>query len=266
MFLVNTKLNKMRCIIYVFLLVTSTSYTQKSDIEMKVLNDTIWFSYHDYNTEFDSTVLFPFASDSTKIETILKFEVINNTNKNYVMFLDTNLIWVHEFSPLPITDTIRYSHEANLMALLYDIQKRRKDSTGSHVRFDYEDIKNMPQIDYGQVIKDYKAKNVKLKDEQIIQNYKFNQNRLYLKANETKTLNIRLKLPYFLDFNYISRFTLKEDEIYYVDFYFHNKCHKTKEALTKAELKELRKKNIHIYGGTIHSDKKIVLMYKENGK
>lgn len=251
------------CIILLF--VYNNAYSQVDSISMNVLNDTIYFTYLDLTDPSDTYIYEKSLGEDTNIDCSLEFEIYNTSKNNYLLYLDTNNVWVHHFGPLPISDTIRYDHEPNIITLLYTHDKIRKDASGSFVRFDNDSIKDSTELNMLNVIDDYKKRKVKIQAENILANYYLNQNRFYLKAGEKRNIKGNLKIPYY-HFAHGSSFTLDKNEIYYVDFYFHNKSQKTKEALTKTELKELKKKNIHIYGGTIHTDKKIVLIYKENGK
>ncbi len=255
----------MKLLLLGFICLAFNSIGQKdSPISFDVLNDTIYFTYIDLKDPLDTFVYEKTLGEDTSIDYILDLEIKNSSEKNYLLYFDSNMVWVHHFGPLPLTDTIRYDHGCNLITLLYDKDGNRKDAGGGFVYWadDYTPDYISEEIKINEY---YETKKIKISKDKRYENYSLNKNKLYLNAGEKKKLKVAMKIPYY-HLSFHNYFILDKSEIYYIDFYFHNKCQKIKEALTKSELKELKKNNIHIYGGTIHTDKKIVLMYKENLK
>lgn len=231
-------------------------YCQNS-ISLHILNDTIYF----YRT--DHKYITPM------IDCNLIFEIRNNSSNKYVLFLDTSRITPHHFFKHEMySKKLKYDHSPNVQSLLLDNNYRRMNLAGGFVSLDYgNDSVNIALvkdliISDSLIIADYINRGVKLDRYQILENYRFNNNKLYLSPYKSKKILVRMRIP-FIDVQYLYTYDLDKKMNYFLDFFFYNNANKIEYILTKSEKKILKSNNYKIFNGKIHSNKIVPLIFKE---
>lgn len=239
-------------IVLILLLPYVKIFSQKK-IELKILNDTIYF-YHSKDEYFEKV-----------IECELIFELKNNSSNNYYFYWDTSRVIPHYFFKHNIYNKkLRYDHQPYIQTLLYDSKFKRLNKSGGFINLDLEldSLKNLLVRD-SLIIADYSSREIKLKPDQILENYSYNKNKYYLLPYETKKIQVRMTMPNIDNYNYIIHtYDLNVNMNYYLEFFLYNDAKKIKNILTKSEMELLKYKNIKIFNGSIHTMNKVPLSFK----
>ncbi len=243
-------------IIVILLFFCSQLFSQK-DLELRILNDTIYFN--PTNDEYFDPL----------IDCTLYLELENVSCNSYVLYFDSSKIVPHYFFKDEINDRqLRYDHNPCIQSLLYDANFKRVNTSGGFISFDDEyslEILNKMNLEDSLIFEEYKFLKPKMDTFKFRENYKYNQHKFYIKPHETRRINVKMHIPY-IDINYLNTYNLANSLDYYLEFFFDNKAKKIKSILTKLEKKYLKTNKIKIFNGTLHASRKVPLLFRETNR